>query len=315
LGSEKFDFLPRFPHSGYARVAKKGQALRFRFEMESNSLPNRWRSVALRSLARHLAHNLQAPGHKMEGSSPDRVGKVGHLAISDLLPQPHGLSAHCPITHAPASHRPLVRDSPHAARLPRRFPVLHGSKPPDVTIFAERDPSGSPCSQRESGRRQRAQRPVAAHRSPPQGSSPTHTIGRTPGKLTPRQVKKPADDLHIVFPEEVTPHPQMRSDSRQMLLCQALHTFHPYLYPACETPPPFYSEKHRISRFRNVNKVTEHLHKKSHRVGVRLKLGHPLHDRSEPICKVESRREAIIGTIIVPVHLCQCQCLPAKIID
>jgi len=135
------------------------------------------------------------------GSSPDHVGKVAHLAPSDRLPQPHGLSAHSPITHARASHRPLLRDSPHAARLPGRFPVLHGSKPPDATIFTERDPSGSPCSRQESGRRQQARRPVGTHRPLSQVSSPTQTIRRTPigdmalnqeppgHRITPRQLK------------------------------------------------------------------------------------------------------------------------------
>jgi len=86
-------------------------------------------------------------------SSPDRVGKVAHLVLSGRLPQPHGLNSHCPITHARASGRRLLCDGPHARRPSERLAALHGSKPPDAAIFAERDPSGRPCSCQESGRR------------------------------------------------------------------------------------------------------------------------------------------------------------------
>ena len=46
-----------------------------------------------------------------------------------------------------------------------------------------------------------------------------------------------------------------------------------------------------------------------------MQLRHPLHDRGERISKVESRRESIVGAIVVPVHLRQRQRLPAQIVD
>jgi len=136
------------------------------------------------------------------GSSPDRVAKIGRPHPPTGFRNATTSGAHCPITRALISHRPLVRDasscpSPSGtARCPACFRVSRWALL-GVPILAERLPSAPPFSA-ESGRCRRARTRVVERGFPPQGSAPTHTIrgrSKNDGRRSGHQKSAVAGDI------------------------------------------------------------------------------------------------------------------------